>query len=152
MKPYTIKVTAVTTKQTKEFDSVKQASKSTGVSEYHINQIRAGRKPVLARGNNDRLFEFQFINRDYVVTLTPAWDTSGDDNPAQTMGFASHTAAIGFLSEGGSYMCKKATYHRRKKMQPLGEPCKLPISDCWGREWIATFLTEGEFVPHRKKD
>lgn len=144
MKPYTITVTAVTSNKSKEFDSVKSASKSTGVSEYYIGQIRAGRKPALCRGKNDLLFQFSFTDREVVATLTPAWDTSNDDNPAQVMKFHSHTAAVSFLSEGGSYMCKKATYYRRKRMQPLGEPCKQTISDCWGREWIPTYLAEGE--------
>lgn len=147
---YTIKVISVLTKQTKTFDTLDGASKSTGVSRYLIKEIRAGRKSNLVRGKGDRLFSFEFINKEVVAELTPAWDTMLDDNPATTMKFYSHVDAINFLSEGGRYMCKRATYYRRMGSQGLGVPCDTPILDCWNRPWIATFYSKGEFILNKR--
>lgn len=149
MKPYQIKVKALVSNKERTFDSLDHASKSTGISEYFFKQIRKGRCSNFIRGKNDILFEVTFIDRPVVVTLTPAWDTSQDENPATTMKFTSHVQAVNFLSEGGRYQCKRATYHRRKNEQPLGEPCATPILDCWDRPWIAVFYSKGEFVANK---
>ena len=147
---YTIKVKAVLTGQTKTFDTLCSASKSTGVSEHLIKRIRKEQISNLVRGKGDKLFEFTFTEKDIVVTLSPAWDTSYDDVPIMAKSFCSHEQAINYLSEGGSYQCKKATYNRRRNMQPLGEPCSKVILDCWNRPWIATFYSKGEFIPNKR--
>jgi hypothetical protein len=148
MKPfkrnYLIKATAVLEQKQKEFTSIEECSKSTGISEYMLKQIRMGKRPSLIRGRKDRLFQIDF-SYDVVSSLTPAWDTSNDEEPALTKEFSSHHAAIAFLGTS------KSTYYRRMRMQALGEPCSLPIKDIFNREWIAVFYKKDEFVPNKSE-
>ena len=146
---YTIKVTAILSGKTKTFDTLEDAVNSTGVSKYFIKSIRAGKNPNMVRGKKDILFKFEFFDKEAVVLLTPAWDTSYDEVPIMPKKFHTHEQAINFLSEGGSYQCKKTTYIRRRNLQPLGEPCSVPIFDCWNRPWIVTYYTKGKFVPNK---
>ena len=148
MKPfkrnYLIKATAVVEQKTKEFNSIELCSKSTGISEYMLKQIRSGKRPSLIRGGKDRLFQIEFTY-EIVATLTPAWDTLADEEPALTKEFSSHHSAIAFLG------CSKSTYYRRMRLQPIGEACTLPIKDVLNREWIAVFYKKDEFVPNKSE-
>lgn len=149
---YNIKVTSVTSNQTKTFTTLKACESSTGITAYYLEKIRAGQHSNLIRGKKDILFKVEFLNKpkqDVVAMLYPNWDTS--DCGTQPKECFSHGQAIALLSEGtGSTTTKKSTYDRRRNMQPLGEPCKLPIKDGIGREWILVCYHKGEFITNKK--
>lgn len=147
---YIIKVTSVLSKKTKTFDTVKEASDSTGISRYFFGRIREGKASQYVRGKNEILFLIEFIDKEIVVTLTPAWDTADDEEAIQAKSFHSHLAAIHFLSEGGPFMCKRSTYYRRMSMQELGVPCSQPILDYFNRPWIVVYYSKGEYIPNKK--
>lgn len=147
---YIIKVTAVTSGKTKVFNSIKEAEDSTGISRHYFKKIRLGQHSHLIRGKKDILFSVECIDKDVVVTLHPAWDTSYDDTPVLPKSFTSHTSAINFLSEGGNYLSKKSSYNRRRNEVELQQPCNTPIKDSWGRPWIAVFYSKGEFIPNKR--
>ena len=148
---YNIKVTKVLENKSKTFTTLAHCERVTGVSEHYIKAMRKGSHCNLIRGKGDVLFRFEFISKQAVVLLSPAWDTAYDEIKVQPKYFTSHTKAIDYLSQGGRYMCKKSSYNRLKNLQPLGEPCAKLIHDAWNRPWIVTFYSKGEFIPNKKK-
>ena len=141
-----IKVTALVSGKEKIFNSLASCSESTKIGRRILLKIKNGDYTNVVRGTKDILFKVEFIP-DLVCTLTPAWDTSGEEVPTIQQEFYSHYSAIAFLSGGGK--SKHASYYRKLNSQPLGVPCDTPIKDIFDREWIVVFYKKGEFVPQK---
>ena len=138
---FKLQVTALSSGKTKDFTSYKDASQSTGISEFILKKIGKGEYPTnLVRGKNNILFEVQ-LKKEVVSTLTPAWETE-----IPTQEFYSHHSCIKFLG------CSKTVYYDRARMQPLGEPCSKEIFDAYRRPWILVVYKRSEFIPNKKED
>lgn len=138
-----IKVTLLRNGKTKEFDSVEECYKSTGIPVYMLYRIKRSLFSSVCKGRvdkdgNEMMFHVT-VEHSFACELTPAFDTE-----IPTQKFMSHYKAIKFLG------CSKNTYYKRMNMQPLGQPCDMAITDRLGQEWIVTFLEDkSEFVANK---
>jgi hypothetical protein len=149
-KSFVINVLSLSTGKTYTADSMKVVCEKIGISFETLNKIRRGVRTSFYTNTSGKTYQIKFI-ADKACTLYPAWDTTYDVEPCLEKVCASHTEAINFLSGGGP--SKKSSYNRRMNMQPVDVPCRLPITDNFGREWIITFHKEkGEFIPNKKRE
>ena len=138
-----IKVTLLKTGKSKEFNSVQECSKSTGIPEHTLYRVKRSSFSSICKGKvdkdgNDMMFHVS-VEHGYACELTPAFDTE-----IPTQKFLSHYKAINFLG------CSKNTYYKRMNTQPLGTPCDKEIYDRLGQPWIVTFLEDkSEFIPNK---
>lgn len=144
MRNCTIKITLLKNGKSREFTSIEECYKSTGIPVHVLYRVKRSLFSSICKGRpdkdgNDMMFHV-LITHDYACELTPAFDT---DIPTQK--FMSHYKAIKFLG------CSKNTYYKRMIMQPIGQPCDMAISDRLGQPWIVTFLEDkSEFIANKK--
>ena len=143
MRNTVIKVVLLKNGKSREFNSVEECAKSTGITLHTLYRIKRSLFSAVCKGKkdkdgNDMMFHVS-VEHKYACELTPAFDT---DIPTQH--FLSHYKAIKFLG------CSKNTYYKRMSMQELGTPCDMEIYDRLGQPWIVTFLEDkSEFIPNK---
>jgi hypothetical protein len=149
-KSYKIKVLSVTSGKQYECETIEYLSKKIGISKYILRRIRDGLHSSFVTNDKGVMYQIQFI-ADKAVSLVPAWDNLYDEERVGEQVFASHDAAIQFLSERGTHS-KRQTYYRRMRKAEIGVPCRDTITDAWNREWIITFFKpKGSFEPNKSK-
>ena len=143
MRNCTIKVILLKNGKTRTFDSVEECYQSTGIPLYMLYRVKRSLFNSICKGKEDKdgnpmMFQV-IVEHSFACSLTPAFETE-----IPTQNFLSHYKAIKFLG------CSKNTYYKRMTMQPIGQPCDMPLVDMLGREWIVTFLEDKqEFVANK---
>ena len=149
-KSFKIKVLSVTSGKQYECTSIDFLSAKIGISRYILTRIRDGLHSSFVTNDKGVMYQIQFI-ADKACSLVPAWDNLYDEERVGEQVFASHDAAIKFLSEKGT-RSKLQTYYRRLRTAEIGVPCRDTITDQFGREWIITFFKpRGSFEPNKSK-
>jgi hypothetical protein len=138
-----IKVVLLKNGKTREFESVEECSKSTGIPTYMLYRVKRTLFTSVCKGKKDKegndMMFYVNVEHEFASSLVPAFET---DLPTQN--FLSHYKAIKFLG------CSKNTYYNRMKLQPIGEPCDKTIKDKLGREWLVVFHQDkSEFVANK---
>lgn len=115
--------------------NLRKLCKDIGVSEYRVRQILREESTVdyVRSKTTNVLWQIEY-ELEYVVEATPLYDDS--DVLDTVHKFTSACKCCKFLG------ISKSTYYARMKMQTIGEPCKVPVTDLFDRDWQLTFLKE----------
>ncbi len=125
----------------REFSSILEASAALGISRSVISRsinnafhyshrygYKKNKDGTISIHSKHIEYDFELIEGEPVAEL---WCDSDPDVPPFKA--RSHGKAISMLG------CSKATYYKRMHDATIGEPCKLPIMDREGRQWLVVF-------------
>lgn len=138
----------------REYDSIMEASADLCISRSVISRAinnafhyshrygyRKNKDGTISIHSKYCEYDFELIEGEPVAEL---WCETDPDLPPFKA--KSHSKAIDMLG------CSKATYYKRLHSATIGEPCKLPIMDKEGRQWLVVFnQTESDFKSNIKR-
>lgn len=128
----------------REYDSINEASADLGISrsvisravnnEFHYSHrygYKKNKDGTISIHSKYCEYDFELIEGQPVAEL---WCETDPELPCFKA--KSHSKAISMLG------CSKATYYKRMHDATIGEPCRLPIMDREGRQWLVVFNTK----------